>query len=381
MSGLCVKLSAAVQTRLPGVCVAAALVATAPAVPGTLPGTTPGAGRAAHAQGTLERTPNLHGGWIGDGGVVRFNVVHRFSHSGPPSRQVTSHPTFLLAYAAGGMLGGVQYATRSDVQAGVPNEWEPFIRLPVLRAGGSLAAVFTATVAWNHAARAADLEAAASFRRGRLAALLAARLLGGTDDDAATAVLGGGVAITLTEHVALAGDLATAAATDLRPAWGAALQLRIPYSPHTLSLHATNTNSATTRGSSRGDRRVRYGFEFTIPVTLSRYFGSRATARTVPPPDEAGARGVYATATGDDVVVVRMHNLRYAADTLVIAPGTVVEWRNEDPLPHTATADNGGWDSGEVAPGAAWRRRFDEPGRFPYHCTPHPFMRGVIIVR
>jgi plastocyanin len=378
MSDLHVKSTAGLRAKLLRVCVSVTMAMTGSVVTGFATGVVPGA----HGQGTLERTPNLHGGWIGDGGVVRFNVVHRFSHSGPPARQLTSHPTFLLAYAAGGVLGGVQYATRSDVHAGVPNEWEPFVRVPVLRAGGSPAAVLTATLAWNDAARAADLEAAASFGRGRLTALLAGRLLGSTADDATAAVLGGGVAITLTDHVAVAGDLATAATRDLRPAWGAALQLRIPYSPHTVSLQATNTNSATMRGSSRGDRRVRYGFEFTIPVTLSRYFGDRATARSGTPPEDARASGGHTTADGDaDVVIVRMHNLRYAADTLVIAPGTVVEWRNDDPLPHTATADAGGWDSGEIAPGGAWRRRFDEPGRFPYHCTPHPFMRGVIVVQ
>lgn len=352
---------------------------TSAVAPVTAPGL-PGAA-VAYAQGALERTPNLHGGWIGDGGVVRFNVLHRFSHSGAPARQVTSHPTFLLAYAAGGVLGGVQYATRSDVQPGVPNEWEPFVRVPVLRVRAPVSASFTATAAWNHAARAADLEAAAAIRHGRVAALLAARLLGAGDEEAARAVFGAGVAIGLTDHVALAGDLATAAGDELRPAWGAALQLRIPYTPHTLSLQATNTNSATIRGSSRGDRRVRYGFEFTIPVTLSRYFGDRATAAAAAPGDARTAGAHTTVDNGTDVVTVRIHNLRYSADTLVIAPGTVVEWRNDDPLPHTATADSGDWDSRELAPGAAWRRRFDEPGRFPYHCTPHPFMRAVIIVR
>jgi nitrite reductase (NO-forming) len=45
------------------------------------------------------------------------------------------------------------------------------------------------------------------------------------------------------------------------------------------------------------------------------------------------------------------------------------------------TADDGAFDSGNVDPGQSWRRRFDTPGTYPFHCTPHPFMKGVIVVR
>ncbi len=47
---------------------------------------------------------------------------------------------------------------------------------------------------------------------------------------------------------------------------------------------------------------------------------------------------------------------------------------------HTVTADDGSWDSGDVQPGATWRRTFDRPGTYPYHCTPHPFMQAVVVV-
>ena len=65
----------------------------------------------------------------------------------------------------------------------------------------------------------------------------------------------------------------------VQAAWGAALQLAIPYSPHTFSLQITNTTTATLQGASRGVAKVRGGFEFTIPFTLSRYFGRRKAAK------------------------------------------------------------------------------------------------------
>ena len=53
----------------------------------------------------------------------------------------------------------------------------------------------------------------------------------------------------------------------------------IPGTPHTFSLQATNTSTATLEGASRGTSQRRYGFEFTIPFTLARYFGRRQPAR------------------------------------------------------------------------------------------------------
>jgi len=34
-----------------------------------------------------------------------------------------------------------------------------------------------------------------------------------------------------------------------------------------------------------------------------------------------------------------------------------------------------------LAPGGTFSHRFDKAGSYAYHCTPHPFMKGVVIVR
>jgi plastocyanin len=333
-----------------------------------------GAGAAdAAAQSTLERTPNLAGGWTGAPGVVQLHVIHRFNHSGPPARQVTNRATFLLAAPVRGALAGVSYATRSELEGGVPNEWEPFVRAawrPI-----------SATAAYNAAVRAPAAEIAVEAATGRLRGHGVLRVLGGTADAGVRTAAGGGVVLRLGTHAALAAD--ALALTDRnageRIAFGAGLQLRIPDTPHTLSIQATNTASATLFGASSGSARTSYGFEFTIPFTLRRYFGSRPARPPAVAPALADA-GATAAATGD-TVVISMRNLVYAPDSIVVAPGTVVVWRNDDPLEHTATADDGAWDSGDIAPGAVWRRVFAAPGRYPYHCTPHPFMTGVVVVR
>jgi plastocyanin len=55
--------------------------------------------------------------------------------------------------------------------------------------------------------------------------------------------------------------------------------------------------------------------------------------------------------------------------TLVVKVGTTVTWINpSSDRPHTATADDGMWDSGPISPGGTYSRVFDQPGTFTWHC-------------
>jgi plastocyanin len=50
-------------------------------------------------------------------------------------------------------------------------------------------------------------------------------------------------------------------------------------------------------------------------------------------------------------------------------------------VPHTATQDGQGWDSGSIGAEQAWRLVATSGGSQPYYCTFHPSMRGVLVVR
>ncbi|MFL5560780.1 MAG: plastocyanin/azurin family copper-binding protein [Gemmatimonadaceae bacterium] len=81
--------------------------------------------------------------------------------------------------------------------------------------------------------------------------------------------------------------------------------------------------------------------------------------------------------------VIAMRNFAFVEDSVRITAGTTVTWANCEPAnidSHTATAKDGTWHSGFLAPGAKYSRVFSEVGRFEYFCEPHPFMHGVIIV-
>ena len=65
---------------------------------------------------------------------------------------------------------------------------------------------------------------------------------------------------------------------------------------------------------------------------------------------------------------------------LIVDTGTTVVWRNTGSMSHTITADDHSFDSGPIAPGATWSHTFGGPGAIAYHCTPHPWMKGVVRV-
>ena len=81
--------------------------------------------------------------------------------------------------------------------------------------------------------------------------------------------------------------------------------------------------------------------------------------------------------------------------TLSLASDGSVKWRNGDVgttggaygsgatsgTTHTITSDTQGlFDSGSLAPGATFEHTFTAAGTYPYHCSIHPTMTGVIVV-
>ena len=332
----------------------------------------------AAAQTLLDRSPNLSGAWVGNTGTLYFNFLHRFTASDPPVRKVANVPTFTVA--AGVMprlLVGLHYATNSALAPRYPNEWEIWGRYLALSQDRGAPVDLGAQAGWNLAADGVDAELTLARRLGGLRVIAAGRVLADplVEGETRFAVAGGGT-LRLSRYWAVGADVATLvdrqAGEDV--AWGAGLHLAIPTTPHSFSLQATNVGSYTLQGMSRGDGIVRYGFEFTVPLTLARWFGPGA-APAPPPPMPA------ASAPAGEVVRAGIRNFAYTPARIEVDAGTTIQWTNDDQLAHTVTATGGGFDSGLIQPGQSWSHTFDAPGTYDFSCTPHPFMKGTVVVR
>jgi plastocyanin len=343
----------------------------------------------AGGQSAVERPPNLNGGWVTLPGVLQFNFLHRFDVSPPPERKVTNSPTFLVGLGLPGRsMLGFNYATNSDLVRGFPNEWEFFGRVMPLRQRAGKALDMALHVGYNQAAASFDGEVTVARNAGRVGLFAAGRRMSNFAwAGESRFAVAGGTTVRLGRWLGVTGDLATLLDRAAREeiAWSAGIQVGIPYTPHSFSIHSTNANTGTLQGASRGTGTVRYGFDYTVPITIRRYLPRRGgDAGPVGAAPLAPAAERERRAAGDPVRAAiggPDQPLAYVPARLEVDAGTTIVWTNRDPLEHTVTALDGSFDSGAIDPGDSWSHTFREPGVFEFTCTPHPFMRGVVIVR
>ncbi|HEX8276566.1 MAG TPA: cupredoxin family copper-binding protein [Longimicrobiaceae bacterium] len=108
-----------------------------------------------------------------------------------------------------------------------------------------------------------------------------------------------------------------------------------------------------------------------LGAALAGCFSERSTVTETP----AGELCDNPTAS-----TVRIRNFAFGAAEIRVSRGSRVTWVNCDAVAHTSTSDASGWDSGLISPNTSFSRTFDQPGRFPYHCEPHPGMQAVVVV-
>ncbi len=97
--------------------------------------------------------------------------------------------------------------------------------------------------------------------------------------------------------------------------------------------------------------------------------------------DDRALPKVIAPAEAAPAAQVAIRSLQFDPVTVEVKKGDVVEWKNDDLVPHTATATPASFNSGTIASGQSWRYTFTQAGNYPYVCTFHPQMKGVVIVK
>jgi YVTN family beta-propeller protein len=90
--------------------------------------------------------------------------------------------------------------------------------------------------------------------------------------------------------------------------------------------------------------------------------------------------GSQAVAPGPGTTSATIAQFAFDPPTVTIASGESVTWTNTDPVQHTVTSDNPGFDSGPLSQDATFSTTFTTPGTFAYHCNIHPFMHGSVVV-
>lgn len=137
-----------------------------------------------------------------------------------------------------------------------------------------------------------------------------------------------------------------------------------------------------------------------VPATVQQPAAQPAAPTMAPAaataPTSAPAAGAASTSTptaaaagsqsGGQAMTVNLKNSAFDPKTLSVSAGTTVTWTNQDSVTHTVTADDGSFDSKDLAQGAKFTFKFSKPGTYAYYCTIHggkggKGMAGTITVK
>jgi plastocyanin len=81
-----------------------------------------------------------------------------------------------------------------------------------------------------------------------------------------------------------------------------------------------------------------------------------------------------------NATIVKIDGCTFAPTVTRVPIGTEVRFLNSSPQIHDVTGRNGEWGSDTLQDGQSFAMRFAAPGIYPYSCSLHPGMAGVVVV-
>jgi plastocyanin len=93
--------------------------------------------------------------------------------------------------------------------------------------------------------------------------------------------------------------------------------------------------------------------------------------------------GATNTLLGDTIFqgTVDVEDYLYNPQQVQIPVGTTLSFANNGTIVHTATSQDGSWDTGDIGPNQTGSVTFNTGGSFIFNCTPHPWMIGKVVVQ
>ena len=70
----------------------------------------------------------------------------------------------------------------------------------------------------------------------------------------------------------------------------------------------------------------------------------------------------------------------FSPQSVTVKVGDTVTWANSDAQGHTASADNGAWDTGTISGNSSKSVTMTTAGTFAYHCKIHESMTATLVV-
>jgi plastocyanin len=78
---------------------------------------------------------------------------------------------------------------------------------------------------------------------------------------------------------------------------------------------------------------------------------------------------------------VAIKNFKFVPASIEVAAGDTITFTNEDSAPHTATANDGSFDTGNLDKDQSATVTIAAAGSFDYICEYHPMMKGTVTAK
>jgi plastocyanin len=116
-----------------------------------------------------------------------------------------------------------------------------------------------------------------------------------------------------------------------------------------------------------------------VGVAVLRQNGEKTEVSLYLLPDRLQSEQVAAPAQTTTIDI--LNDASFSPSRTEVSAGTTVIWTNMSEVAHTVTGDDLNFnDSGIIEPGQTFSYTFTAPGTYAYHCSPHPYMTGVVVV-
>ena len=106
-------------------------------------------------------------------------------------------------------------------------------------------------------------------------------------------------------------------------------------------------------------------------------YGNDAAPSTSAPASAAVASGTCSTSDAAGTVTAAMDGRAFVPSTIKAKVGDVIAFTNGDPVPHSATLDDGSCTTKRLGKGETGALVFAKAGTYPFHCVVHPDMKGT----
>lgn len=117
-------------------------------------------------------------------------------------------------------------------------------------------------------------------------------------------------------------------------------------------------------------------------LVLSACYHDSKPAVVNPVPPQETTKSATVSTPQNQPADIEISEFKFSPDSLTVKPGQIISVFNRDSVGHTVTADDGtSFESGLLRKDQSGTITApSKPGSYSFHCSPHPNMKGTLVV-